>query len=299
MHDATAELRLGGMQRTTPRLAACILAAASASFGLSQLPGQDQTSEVKVNSAVQPVARDARHMARHEKINAEVQAKQGAVDLVFIGDSITQSWETSGKAVWAKHYGERKAVNLGISGDRTEHVLWRLENGNLEGITPRVAVIMIGTNNFGHGKNDAAEILAGVQAIVANLRVRSPKTRVLLLDIFPRGEDFNPMRGGIAQINQAFWRLHDGEFINYLPIGHHFIEDDGSIDKAIMPDFLHLTPAGYTRWARAIEPTLHDLMQRDIVSRTGTDGGPRHVPVPRTASKPTTTKDSAAGNKSK
>lgn len=228
---------------------------------LSLIAAQDPKPAAAVNSAIVPQPRDGGWMQRHDQINAVVREHKGAVDLVFVGDSITQGWEGGGKKVWEEFYGERRAVNLGISGDRTEHVLWRLDNGNLDGITPKVAVVMIGTNNFGHGTNDAAQILAGVRAVVASIRARSPTTKVLLLDIFPRGETFNPMRGGILQVNQALQRLHDGDNIVCLQIGHRFIEDDGSISKSVMPDFLHLTPDGYRRWAEAIEPTLARLLE--------------------------------------
>lgn len=207
-----------------------------------------------------PVPRGADWLVRHEKINAEVKAHRDACDLVFIGDSITQSWEGGGKDVWAKRYAARKAVNLGISGDRTEHVLWRFENGNLEGITPKLAVVMIGTNNFGHGTSQPEQVLEGVHAVVARLRERAPATSILLLGIFPRGEHMNPMRGNILQVNQALARLHDGEHVHFLDIGSTFVEDDGSIGKDVMPDALHLTPEGYRRWADAIEPTVARLL---------------------------------------
>ena len=227
---------------------------------LSFLAPQDPKPAPAVNSALVPQPREGGWMRRHEQINAVVREHAGAVDLVFVGDSITQGWEGAGKSVWVEHYGERRAVNLGISGDRTEHVLWRLDHGNLDGIAPKVAVVMIGTNNFGHGTNDAAEILAGVRAVVARIRAASPTTKVLLLDIFPRGETFNPMRGGILQVNQALQRLHDGNDVVCLQIGHRFIEDDGTIQKSVMPDFLHLTEDGYRRWAAAIEPTLVQML---------------------------------------
>ena len=177
-----------------------------------------------------------------------------------MGDSITQSWEAAGAEVWKKSYGTRKAVNLGISGDRTEHVLWRLDNGNLRGITPKVAVVMIGTNNIGHGKHETSEVLAGVRRVVERIHEVSPSTRVLLLDIFPRGTEFNAGRGRIMQINQALSRMDDGDSILFLPIGKEFIEDDGTISTDIMPDALHLSPTGYKRWAVAIEPTLSQML---------------------------------------
>jgi lysophospholipase L1-like esterase len=212
------------------------------------------------NTAIVPEARDGDHRERHERINALVRARAGDVDLVFIGDSITQSWEGDGQAIWAERYGPRKAINLGISGDRTEHVLWRLDHGNLDGIAPKVAVVMIGTNNFGHETHTPAQILEGVRAVVAKIRAKSPSTKVLLLDIFPRGERFNAMRGGILQVNQALAWLHDGERVFFLPIGARFVQPDGSISKAVMPDALHLSTEGYRRWADAIEPTLVRLL---------------------------------------
>ena len=99
------------------------------------------------NDAIKPVPRDANWMKRHDSFNARI--KQGNVDLLFIGDSITQGWEGAGKAAWSEKYGKRNAVNLGIGGDRTQHVLWRLDNGNIDGIKPKLAVLMIGTNNSG------------------------------------------------------------------------------------------------------------------------------------------------------
>jgi len=210
-----------------------------------------------------PEQRDGWHAGRHAAINKVVKANAGQVDLVFVGDSITQAWENAGASVWDDSYGTRRAVNLGISGDRTEHVLWRLENGNLEGISPKVAVIMIGTNNIGHKTHSTAEVLSGVRAVVDGIHARSPETRVLLLDIFPRGQQFNQDRGRITQINQALARLHDGDRVVFLPIGHVFIEDDGSISKEIMPDSLHLSTEGYRRWRDAIEPTLRSMLGED------------------------------------
>ena len=109
------------------------------------------------------------------------QARKGNIDLLFLGDSITQGWHNN--EVWKRFYGPRHAANFGIGGDRTQHVLWRIENGEIDGIHPRVAVLMIGTNNA--GSNSADEIAAGVTAIVQELRKRLPETKVLLLGVFP------------------------------------------------------------------------------------------------------------------
>ena len=223
-----------------------------------------QTTQRQVqqtHSAITPVDREADWwQAHHEVINTRVA--QGNVDLLFIGDSITQGWERNGKAVWDRHYASRNAVNLGISADRTQHVLWRLDHGNIDGISPKAAVIMIGTNNSNGQDNTVAEIADGIRAIVARLRTELPETQILLLDIFPRGANPNPQRGKILQVNQIVRKVanHDKK-VHYLAIGHHFVEDDGTISKAIMPDSLHVSPAGYQIWANAIEGELRELLR--------------------------------------
>ena len=211
-----------------------------------------------VPATVQPVPRadNPGWMGRHEKFNERV--KQGNVDLLLIGDSITQGWEGAGKDVWEKYYGKRNAVNLGIGGDRTEHVLWRLDHGNVDGISPKLAVLMIGTNNS--GSNSAEEIGAGIQAIVKKLREKLPRTKVLILAIFPRGEHPAPVREKNAEASKIASQLADNKMVYYLDIGDKFLSADGSLAKDTMPDFLHLSPAGYEIWASAIEPKVSELM---------------------------------------
>ena len=210
------------------------------------------------HSAVSPAPRSGGWMNRHESFNQRVA--KGNVDLIFIGDSITHGWEGKGKAVWEKYYTKRNAVNLGIGGDRTEHVLWRLDNGNIKNINPKVAVVMIGTNNSGTGRNSAEEMIDGVTAVIEKLRTKLPKTEILLLDIFPRGQRINAQRGKILQVNQVLSRLDSRPHVTFLRIGQNFVSPNGSITKDIMPDFLHLTPNGYEIWAKSIEPTLARLM---------------------------------------
>lgn len=196
-------------------------------------------------------------MQRHESMNKRVA--EGNVDLIFVGDSITQAWEGPGKDVWAQYYGPRNAVNLGIGGDRTQHVLWRLENGNIDGISPKLAVIMIGTNNANDDKpEDTAE---GVTAIVQKLRTELPEMKILLLAVFPRGENLQDrLRVKNANVNEIIAKLDDGEMIHYLDIGSVFLDDNGNLSKEVMPDLLHLSPASYQKWADAIEPSVAKLM---------------------------------------
>jgi lysophospholipase L1-like esterase len=222
-------------------------------LGVSVLRADDAPS----HDAVKPVPREGNWIKRHESFNERV--KKGNVDLIFIGDSITQGWEGAGKNVWAKFYGSRNAVNLGIGGDRTQHVLWRLENGNIEGISPKLAVIMIGTNNS--GSNTSEQIADGVKAIVAKLRKDLPSTKILVLGIFPRGEKPNDARRQVNEgANKLIAKLADGKDVHYLDIGEKFLEADGTLSKQIMPDLLHLNEKSYTIWAEAIEPKVAELL---------------------------------------
>lgn len=210
-----------------------------------------------IHDAIKPVPRAGGWMKRHEAMNTRV--KQGNVDLVFIGDSITQGWEGRGKNVWAKFYGKRNAVNLGIGGDRTQHVIWRLDNGNLTGIAPKAAVIMIGTNNS--GSNSPEEIAEGVTAIVRQLQKKTPKTKILLLATFPRGANPADKRRQVNERSNAIVaKLATNDHVFYLDIGKEFLSDEGLLSKEIMPDLLHLSERGYTIWAESIEPTLAKLM---------------------------------------
>ncbi len=196
--------------------------------------------------------------ARHESFNNRV--KQGNVDLILIGDSITHGWEGAGKDAWQKYYGKRNAVNLGIGGDRTQHVLWRLDHGNVDGISPKLAVLMIGTNNSNRDDNTADQIAAGLEAIVKKLREKLPQTKVLVLAIFPRGEKPNPQREKNAKASELASKLADNKMVYYLDIGPKFLNADGTLSKDIMPDLLHLSPQGYEIWATSTEPKVVELM---------------------------------------
>lgn len=205
-------------------------------------------------ATVTPVPRDEGWMKRHRQFLE--RAKQGNVDLLFLGDSITQGWGDND--VWKRFYGPRHAANFGIGGDRTEHVLWRIQNGELEGIEPKVVVLMIGTNNSGSATAD--EIAQGVTAIVKELRTRLPKAKVLLLGVFPRAEKPNATRAKLAEVNTKIAQLDDGSNVKFLDIGKVFLNEDGSISRDVMYDYLHLTGKGYRLWADAMEPTLWSML---------------------------------------
>ncbi|HMQ15962.1 MAG TPA: GDSL-type esterase/lipase family protein [Phycisphaerae bacterium] len=215
-----------------------------------------------INTAAEPAPRDGAARQRFELLNQRTRqaAEAGKTNVVFIGDSITEGWEGAGRQAWERHFASHGALNLGISGDRTQHVLWRLNHGNVDGLRPKVVVVMIGTNNSNGDDNTVGEIAAGVRAVVSRLREKLPEATILLLDVLPRGEQPGAQRGKLCQVNQVIARLHDAKQVVFLPIGHHFLADDGVIDRRIMPDYLHLSPEGYETWAAAIEPELSRLL---------------------------------------
>jgi len=224
----------------------------------------------KDNPAARPGPRtspqpDPNWMKRHDTFVGI--AKRGGVDVLFLGDSITDAWGGEGhgqNAAGAKLFLERfvplKAANFGIGGDQTQHVLWRIQNGELDGIQPKVVMLMIGTNNM--GGHSAPQIAEGITAIVKEIHKRSPTTKVLLLGIFPRAEKAdNQVRAKIKECNRIIANLDDGgKSVKYLDIGGKFTEPDGTLTKEIMPDFLHLSPKGYGIWADAVEGPIKELM---------------------------------------
>lgn len=230
------------------------------------------TPRLAAHSADEPTPRtDEGWVKRQELLNQRAAEAGGKAQVIFIGDSITQGWEGAGREVWEKHYAPLHAVNLGIGGDRTQHVLWRLQNGNLKGLKPKAAVIMIGTNNSNGEDNTVEQIADGVTAIVKHLRQTVPETKILLLGIFPRNENPSPQRGKLAQVNQILQKLDDQQSVFYLDIGHRFLDARGLIPRALMPDFLHLSPAGYAAWAEAIEPLLRRLLGETAAAATTAD----------------------------
>ncbi|MEM8736832.1 MAG: GDSL-type esterase/lipase family protein, partial [Planctomycetota bacterium] len=158
-------------------------------------------------------------------------------------------------------YGGRNAFNLGFSGDRTEHVLWRLEDGAVEGMSPKVTVIMIGTNNTGHRKEKAEYTATGIEAILKQVHERMPDTKVLLLAVFPRGvkpdDELRQINNGV---NERIEKLADGRKVHFVDIGDKFLDEDGVLPKDIMPDALHPNAKGYRIWAEAIEEKLSELL---------------------------------------
>jgi len=235
---------------------------ALSAVALSQIHGEEKSDIPALKAEVQTAKWAVKWWGpRHDQKVAEVKQRAGQVDLLFIGDSITHGWENAGKGVWKKYYEPRRAFNIGFSGDRTEQVIWRLQHGEVEGISPKLAVVMIGTNNTGHRKDPADQTAAGVAAILKELEQRLPGTKVLLLAIFPRGAtQDDPLRQLNTQINERLAKMDDGKRVHFLSINPVFLKDDGTLPQSIMPDLLHPNPKGYQLWAEAMEPHIKKLM---------------------------------------
>ncbi|NQU22416.1 MAG: GDSL family lipase [Candidatus Nealsonbacteria bacterium] len=177
-----------------------------------------------------------------------------ACQIIFIGDSITDGWDATGQKIWAKEYVPLKVLNLGINCDSTQHVLWRLDHGEIDGLPKlKVAVIEIGTNNVGITRDPPQDIVKGVEAICERVKHKAPHAKILLLAIFPKG--FGANRHDVA--NGLISKLDDGKQIFYLNINDALLETEGAIADRVG----HLTEKGYEVWANAIRPTLEKLMQ--------------------------------------
>lgn len=223
----------------------------------------------QLNPAIKPATRDANWMKRHQTFVD--RAMKGGVDVLFVGDSITQGWEGSGKEVWEKEFKDWKPMNLGIGGDKTEHVLWRITEGKeLVGIDPKVVVIMIGTNNT--GRDSAEQIAEGVEAIIKVFKKEKPKAKILLLGVFPRSgvagkeikEDVvsaEQLSKKIPQVNEKIAKFADEKTVTYLDISKTFLNEKGGLEKKVMPDYLHLSKEGYSKWAAAIKEPVEKLVK--------------------------------------
>lgn len=218
----------------------------------------------KDNPAAKPLNRD---IPRHKEFLKKVEKGEG--DVIFIGDSITQGWEgKDAKKVWDSTFTEFKPVNLGIGGDQTGHVIWRITEGKETApLKPKLAVIMIGTNNMGGKNKDTGKdtyspenIAGGVKAIVDELQKQKPDMKILLLAIFPRSAKAEDgIRVKVNETNKLIAKLGDDKKVFYKDIGAKFLAADGTLDKKIMPDLLHLSAEGYQIWADAIKDDIAKL----------------------------------------
>jgi lysophospholipase L1-like esterase len=181
--------------------------------------------------------------------------------VVFLGDSLTQGWEgPDGAAAWKKHFEPLKAANFGAGGDRTEHVLWRVTEGQeLQGLKSKVIVLHVGGSNL--AANSADEIVEGVTALVHELGRQKPEAKLLLLGLLPRGAKANDkFRDKIKEVNKGLAGLEDGKKVRYLDAGAKFTDKEGDLIAETMPDGLHPSAKGYALWAEAIKGALESLV---------------------------------------
>lgn len=203
--------------------------------------------------------------ARFEAKKKEI-AEKGGSKVVFIGDSITHNWENNGITQW-KNYFEKapyNAIQLGYSGDRTEHVLWRIDHGELDGYEAKAIVLMIGTNNTGHfpfREEPPIDTILGIKAILERIAIHQPKARVILHPIFPRGAGIND-QGRIRNsiVNREIMKFADGQRVIWCDFSNLFLLPDGTLPKEIAPDLLHPGPMGYQIWANALMPVLDRVL---------------------------------------
>ncbi len=201
-------------------------------------------------------------LAQHEQF---LKRREQPMGMLFIGDSITAGWSTNGKKVWNDRYARYNAANFGINGSRTDYVLWQIEHGELDGIKPKVIVLLIGTNNYG---SSISQVVSGIKAILNRIHAKLPETKILLLGLFPRGpsatddnEVPDPGRQKLMAINSELAKLDDGSHVRYLEIWRQFLMEDGSLPGEIMPDALHPSEKGYVIWADAMQPLLTEMQK--------------------------------------
>ena len=256
------------MRTTTRRCSLGIVFA----FALLCAPWANSQETRPANTALIPVPKlendsydwNARHAAMldvQQKIDPEI---------VLIGDSITHFWageptakNRNGPAAWKAAFGERRVLNMGFGWDRTQNVLWRLEHGEFDGLHPRYVVINIGTNNLTGTKNarenTPAEIVEGINLICDRVLAKSPKSTIILMGVFPRGQKAdNPFRPKIRRINELLAELAKKRNLTFLDIGAKMLQEDGSISKQIMGDATHPSEQGYAIWAEALKGILKD-----------------------------------------
>ena len=228
--------------------------------------GKEATNKAPEESGHQAKKRtDPNSIKAHEQLLAK--AKQGRIDVYFEGDSITRRWGATDYpeflAQWKKHFHGRNAANFGWGGDTTQNILWRLQNGELDGVSPKVIVLQAGTNNLpatGSADNTKVdEVVTGIKAIIGVCQQQAPSAAIVLTGVFPRSQNTS-LKEAIEQINTQLRKLDDGKRIRFLNINDRLADREGKLLPGISKDGLHLEAKGYDIWAEALQPILTDLM---------------------------------------
>lgn len=192
-------------------------------------------------------------------------SQQPELDIYFLGDSITEWWPVLGREVWEAEFGTLRVLNCGLSGDTTQNILYRIENGGFERISPKVVVLLAGINNLAGSPDLQPEKLAGgIRRIISELQSRSPESRILLLSIFPAGDRRDPIRDRIIETNKRLAEFNHNSIVSYLDIYGVFLDAEGNLPAAIAPDGLHLSARGYQLWAEAMRPALWKLLRQEM-----------------------------------
>jgi len=219
------------------------------------------TEQVAKAKKVRPEHRnnEAYWVKRHSKIMSKAtEMKQ--VDVLFLGDSITHGFENN--YVWNYHFRDMKVLNAGISSDRVEHILWRVQQGLVKETRPKVVVLLAGINNLGMATPE--HTAAGIANIIEQIRKDSPNTKILVQGIFPAGKlRTDVKRDRIKKANALIAKYHNGSTVHFIDFGNKFLTAKGQISKKMMFDYLHLTTNGYHVWARSIDEKLSVLLGKD------------------------------------
>jgi lysophospholipase L1-like esterase len=192
-------------------------------------------------------------LERHQQKLTELQNIDQPIDILFLGDSITHAWEVEGYEYWQQHFAHPKAFNLGFAGDRTEHLLWRIQNGEIDNLSPKWVVLLIGTNNAGHRLDEPEDIAAGIKVILDELKLQLPQSKILIMAIFPRSRNnIKPMRKRVDATNKIIQGFADQKQIYWLDINQQFLTEQGVLLESIMPDLLHPNSQQYAIWGKAV-----------------------------------------------
>jgi lysophospholipase L1-like esterase len=246
--------------KTMAALALLWAAAAAGAQGQEQMSGQMR--QCATNVEPRSVEFPWMSIERWNAINKDktALAAKGNVDVLFLGDSITEGWP---KSEWDSHFGQYKAANFGIGGDHTGNVLWRLQNGGMDKLRPKVVVLLIGTNNFGLCGEGPEQVYNGIASVVSSLRQLYPDAKILLNAVLPvEPNPDHPRRLNVAKVNRDVAKLDDGRHVFFRDYGPRFVQADGTISPRIMPDYLHLTEQGYKIWGDAMQPDIDRLLKQ-------------------------------------
>lgn len=216
----------------------------------------------KEPETVIPARQNEWWMSRHESILEKISKEKDKINFVMIGDSITHFMENRANKLLKETFPSIHSLNLGFSADKTENVLWRLKNGEIKGVNPKLVMIMIGTNNSGHRKDNPKDTAKGIELIVNEVKKQCPQSKILLLSIFPRGETSEDQYHLLnKEVNKIIPLFADNKIVFHLDINKYFLNEQGNLVKKYMPDLLHPSYEGYQVWMTAVKETVEGFLK--------------------------------------